>query len=109
MELGAESHFVVYRIDVTTGTAIGAGTDANIFCTLGGDRFRSSGEFPLEKSLLHMNKFERGQVPCAAAAHVAAFLLESIMGLFANDAHQRSARRWIPSSGAGSRWAEYRR
>lgn len=71
MESGASDQTVVYRIDVVTGTAIGAGTDANIFCTLGGDRFRSSGEFLLETSLLHANKFERGQVrfvPPRAAA-----------------------------------------
>ncbi len=52
----------MYRIDVVTGSALGAGTDANIFCTLGGDLHRSSGEFQLKESRLHVNKFERGQV-----------------------------------------------
>ena len=66
MQLGAvEPQYVVYRIDVYTGTALGAGTDANIFCTLGGDRLRSSGEFRLVTSLLHLNKFERAQVGSA--------------------------------------------
>ena len=62
----AGSHDVVYRIDVVTGSALGAGTDANIFCTLSGDLHRSSGEFHLKESRLHVNKFERGQV-CIAA------------------------------------------
>jgi hypothetical protein len=56
------SHDVMYRIDVVTGSALGAGTDANIFCTLSGDLHRSSGEFHLKESRLHVNKFERGQV-----------------------------------------------
>ena len=40
----------------------GAGTDANIYCTLGGENGLSGGEVHLADSLLHVNKFERGQV-----------------------------------------------
>lgn len=45
-----------------TGTGFGAGTDANIYCTLGGENGLSGGEVHLADSLLHVNKFERGQV-----------------------------------------------
>ena len=48
-------------MQVVTGTARGAGTDANVFCTLYGDDGSSSGEFQLSKSLDHTDKFERGQ------------------------------------------------
>lgn len=54
----------IYRVEVHTGTAFGAGTDANVFCTLGGEHELSSGEVHLAKSLHHVNKFERGQVGC---------------------------------------------
>ncbi len=47
---------------VVTGSAMGAGTDANVFCTLFGSDGSSSGEFQLSKSLDHVDKFERGQV-----------------------------------------------
>jgi hypothetical protein len=47
---------------VKTGSDFGAGTDANIYCTLVGDAARSSGEFHLADSVKFVNKFERGQV-----------------------------------------------
>ena len=52
----------IYRVDVQTGSDFGAGTDANIYCTLVGDAARSSGEFHLADSVKFVNKFERGQV-----------------------------------------------
>ena len=61
-EEGVTSH-LTYRIDVATGREFGAGTDANVFCTLTGERLNSSGEFQLANSLTRAaNKFERGQV-----------------------------------------------
>ncbi len=48
-------------VQVVTGTARGAGTDANVFCTLYGGDGSSSGEFQLSKSLEHKDKFEAGQ------------------------------------------------
>ncbi len=47
-------------MQVVTGSARGAGTDANVFCTLFGGDGSSSGEFPLSKSLNHTDKFESG-------------------------------------------------
>ena len=60
MEFGASGQ-LTYRIDVATGSDFGAGTDANLFCTLSGDSHRSSGEFQLSNSLSYANKFERAQ------------------------------------------------
>ncbi len=51
-----------YVVDVCTGDTRGAGTDANVFLTIFGDR-GDSGERKLHKSETHSNKFERGQVP----------------------------------------------
>ena len=61
IESGATTSEVIYRIDVVTGRDFGAGTDSNVFCTLTGELGLSSGEFQLSNSLLHLNKFERGQ------------------------------------------------
>ncbi len=72
MELGVSGH-LTYRIDVATGSDFGAGTDANLFCTLIGDTHRSSGEFQLDNSLSYVNKFERGQASTACSASVPAF------------------------------------
>jgi hypothetical protein len=72
MELGVSGH-LTYRIDVATGSDFGAGTDANLFCTLIGDTHRSSGEFQLAKSLTYANKFERGQASTAFSASIPAF------------------------------------
>ena len=48
-------------VDVYTGDVRGAGTDANVFLTIFGDK-GDSGERKLHKSETHSNKFERGQV-----------------------------------------------
>ena len=50
-----------YTIRVFTGDVRGAGTNANVFLTLYGDR-GDSGERKLVKSETHMDKFERNQV-----------------------------------------------
>lgn len=50
-----------YVVDVYTGDVRGAGTDANVFLTIFGDK-GDSGERKLYKSETHSNKFERGQV-----------------------------------------------
>ncbi len=50
-----------YVVDVHTGDVRGAGTDANVFLTIFGDK-GDSGERKLHKSETHSNKFERGQV-----------------------------------------------
>ena len=44
-----------------TGDVRGAGTDANVFCIIFGDR-GDTGERKLHKSETNSNKFERGQV-----------------------------------------------
>jgi hypothetical protein len=72
MELGVSGQ-LTYRVDVATGSDFGAGTDANLFCTLIGDTHRSSGEFQLDSSLSYVNKFERGQASTACSASVPAF------------------------------------
>ena len=51
----------LWTVQVVTGSAVGAGTDANVFCTLFGNDGSSSGEFPLSKSADHVDKFERGR------------------------------------------------
>ena len=50
-----------YHVDVYTGDVRGAGTDANVFLTIFGDR-GDSGERKLHKSETNRDKFERGQV-----------------------------------------------
>ena len=50
-----------YEIFVHTGNVSGAGTDANVFCTLFGEN-GDSGERKLKDSATHRNKFERGCV-----------------------------------------------
>lgn len=49
-----------YTVDVYTGDKWGAGTDANVFCTIFGDK-GDSGERELSRSETHGNKFERKQ------------------------------------------------
>ncbi|XP_071103570.1 fatty acid synthase-like [Haliotis cracherodii] len=51
---------VTYTVKVTTGSAFGAGTDANIFIDLQGD-LQKSGKIDLKKSETQKNKFERGK------------------------------------------------
>ncbi|CAM2710921.1 unnamed protein product [Rotaria socialis] len=50
-----------YTIDVYTGDKMGCGTDANVFCTIYGDR-GDTGERELASSETHMNKFEKKQM-----------------------------------------------
>lgn len=49
-----------YEVYVFTGTMWGAGTDANVYINIYGER-GDTGERKLRKSN-HFNKFERGQV-----------------------------------------------
>ena len=48
-------------MNVYTGDVSGAGTDANVFCTIFGDK-GDSGERKLHKSETYKDKFERAQV-----------------------------------------------
>lgn len=50
-----------YVVDVHTGDQPRCGTDANVFCTIYGDR-GDTGERELSHSETHKNKFERKQV-----------------------------------------------
>lgn len=50
-----------YLVNVYTGDVKGAGTDANVFLTVYGDK-GDTGERKLSKSETHRDKFERGQV-----------------------------------------------
>ena len=50
-----------YVVEVFTGDVRGAGTDANVFLTIHGDK-GDSGERKLLKSETFTNKFERNQV-----------------------------------------------
>lgn len=50
-----------YTINVYTGDVSGAGTDANVFMALFGDK-GDSGERKLHKSDTYKDKFERGHV-----------------------------------------------
>lgn len=50
-----------YTVSVITGDVKGAGTNANVFLTIFGDR-GDTGERKLEKSETHFDKFEKGQV-----------------------------------------------
>jgi hypothetical protein len=47
-----------YIVDVYTGDKFGCGTNANVFCTIYGDK-GDSGERELAHSEMHMDKFER--------------------------------------------------
>ena len=49
---------VLYQIKITTGTKMGAGTDANVYITLVGQNGQSSGEILLDNP--GINDFERG-------------------------------------------------
>ncbi len=50
-----------YEISVVTGSALGAGTDSRVYCTLLGNVcVGSSGEFPLTDSAEHSDAFEAG-------------------------------------------------
>ena len=51
----------IYKIAIKTGDKSGAGTDANVFCTVFGEK-GDSGEHKLSKSAEHRDKFERGQI-----------------------------------------------
>jgi len=51
----------VYFMKVWTGKEAGAGTDANVYCNLIGDK-AESGKIELKKSMHHMNKFEAGHL-----------------------------------------------
>ena len=48
-------------MNVYTGDVSGAGTDANVFCTIFGDK-GDSGERKLHKSETYKDKFERAHV-----------------------------------------------
>ena len=50
-----------YVVDVYTADKFGAGTDANVYCTIFGDK-GDTGERELSKSETHTNKFERKQM-----------------------------------------------
>ena len=50
-----------YTVNVYTGDVSGAGTDANVFCTIFGDK-GDSGERKLHKSETYSDKFERAHV-----------------------------------------------
>jgi hypothetical protein len=50
-----------YEVDVHTSDKWGSGTDANVFCTIYGDK-GDTGERELAHSETHKNKFERKQV-----------------------------------------------
>lgn len=62
-------HFIIispfiakkYTVNVYTGDVSRAGTDANVFLTIFGDK-GDSGERKLVKSETHTDKFERGHV-----------------------------------------------
>ena len=62
-------------VDVYTGDVRGAGTDANVFLTIFGDK-GDSGERKLYKSETHSNKFERGQVRKYTCMFDQSFLIE---------------------------------
>ncbi|XP_065836583.1 lipoxygenase homology domain-containing protein 1-like [Oscarella lobularis] len=55
-----EKECVSYRLSVVTGSVSGAGTDANVFVVLYGEK-DDTGVIPLTKSETHRNKFEQGQ------------------------------------------------
>ena len=55
-------------VNVITGDVSGAGTDANVFLTIYGDK-GDTGERKLHKSETHRDKFERGQV-CLTAKRI---------------------------------------
>ena len=50
-----------YSVSVYTGDVSGAGTDANVFLTIFGDK-GDTGERKLAKSETHTDKFEKGHV-----------------------------------------------
>ena len=50
-----------YQVDVYTGDKFGCGTDANVYCTIFGDK-GDTGKRQLERSETHTNKFERKQL-----------------------------------------------
>ena len=52
---------MAYRLKIQTGKKMGAGTDANVFCTIYGEK-GDSGMRKIRRSDDNMNKFERGQV-----------------------------------------------
>jgi hypothetical protein len=86
----------------------GAGTDANIYCTLGGENGLSGGEVHLADSLLHVNKFERGQVGVFDSKCVLRFVPfpEPISLRKHTSSH---AVRWMRLNSAGNIWAECRK
>jgi hypothetical protein len=53
---------VEYVVTVHTGTALGAGTDGDVFLALTGER-GSTEERQLTGSSTHANMFERGELP----------------------------------------------
>jgi hypothetical protein len=57
---GEAPQLVEYVVTVHTGTALGAGTDGDVFLALSGER-GSLGERQLTSSSTHTNKFERGE------------------------------------------------
>jgi lipoxygenase homology domain-containing protein 1 len=63
-----------YQVDVYTGDKLGCGTNANVFCTIYGDR-GDSGERSLSHSQTHTDKFERKnldrfEVECADLGNI---------------------------------------
>jgi hypothetical protein len=50
-----------YTVQVYTGDKFGCGTNANVFCTIFGDK-GDTGERELEHSETHMDKFERNHM-----------------------------------------------
>ena len=60
-ELASKFLVVAYRLKIQTGKKIGAGTDANVYCTIFGDN-GDSGMRKIRRSDENRNKFERGEV-----------------------------------------------
>jgi hypothetical protein len=60
LQLPEAPQLVEYVVTVHTGTALGAGTDGDVFLALTGER-GSLGERQLTSSSTNVNKFERGE------------------------------------------------
>ena len=60
---------VQYTVAVTTGKRAGAGTDADVYLCIAGER-GDTGDRWLRKSTSGINKFERGDVSCCSVGIV---------------------------------------
>lgn len=68
----------MYEVSVYTGSKRGAGTDANVFLNIFGQR-GDTGERPLSKSKTNMNKFEKNEVSYLFIAFNPHVLVRGIM------------------------------